>query len=53
MFDAAVTLKKCQGRWKCNEKVKFNVKYHHAKLAFYYIYGVWENPNIKVFDKPR
>ena len=26
---------------------------HHAKFDIQHIYGVWENPNVKDFDKPR
>ena len=37
----------------CNKQVKLNVLYHHAKFDICYIYGVSENPNVKVFDKPR
>ena len=37
---------------KCNEQVTPNVWYHHAKFHIYHIQGVWENPNVKVFDKP-
>ena len=42
-----------QGHWKCNEQVKPNVYYHHAKFDIYNIRSVWENPDAKVFDKPR
>ena len=27
--------------------------YHHANFDIYHIYSVWENPNVKVFQKPR
>ena len=53
LFDTAVTLKYGQGHWKWYEQVKLNEEYHHAKFDIYYIHGVWENPNVKVFDKPR
>ena len=34
---------------KVTESVKLSVWYHHPKFD---IYGIWENPNVKVFDKP-
>ena len=50
LFDTAVTR---LGHWKCTEQVRFNVKYHHAKFDTDYIYGIWENPNVKlVFNMP-
>ena len=52
MLDTAVTLKYDKGHWKWYEQVKLNKKCHHAKFDIYHIYGVWINPNIKVFDKP-
>ena len=48
-----MTLKYGQSYWKWYEQVKLNEKYHHAKFHIYDIYDVWENPNFKVFDKPR
>ena len=27
-----------------------NVQYHHVKFDIYYIYGIWENHDFKVFD---
>ena len=48
-----MTLKYGQGHCKWYEQVKLNEKYHHAKFDTYYSYGVWVNPNVKVFDKPK
>ena len=42
-----------QGHWKWNEKLYLNESYHHANFDIYHIYSVWENPNVKVFDKLR
>ena len=53
LFNIAVTLKYAQGHWKCYEQVKLNEQHHHAKFDIYHIYGVWANPNIKVFNNPR
>ena len=52
-FDTAVTLKYDWGHWKWNEQVKLNEQYRHAKFDIDHIYGIWENPNVRVFDKPR
>ena len=53
LFDIGVTLKKGQGHWKQYEKVKLSEWYRHAKFDIYRIYGVWVNPNVKVFEKTR
>ena len=38
---------------KCNEQVKPNMWYNHAKFDIYYIYDVGENPKVKDFKKTR
>ena len=42
-----------QGHWKWYEQVKLKVKYYYAMFDICYIYGVWINPNVKVFNKPK
>ena len=53
MFNIAVTLTYGQGHWKWSEQVKLNKSNHHATYDVCHIYGVWDNPKVKVFDKPR
>ena len=36
-----------------SEQVKLHEQYHYAKFDIHHIYGVWENPNVEVFIRPR
>ena len=40
-----------QGHWKWYEQVKLYEQYHHMKSDVYHFYGVWVNPNVKVFNE--
>ena len=51
LFDIAV--KYGQGRLEWYEQLEFSELYHRAQFDIYHIYGVWVNPNVKAFDKPR
>ena len=42
-----------QDHWKWYEQVTLSDLYQQAKCDIYHIYGVWENPNVKVFNEPR
>ena len=48
-----MTFKYGQGHWKWYEQVKLNSEYHQAKFDTYNTYGVWVNPNVKIFNEAR
>ena len=52
LFETAATLKYAQCQWKLYEQVKLKDYYHQAIFDIYHTDGVWENPDVKVFDKP-
>ena len=50
--NTAMTLKYGHSHWKWYDYVKHKVQYQHVKFHISHIYGVWANPNVKVFNKP-
>ena len=48
-----MTLKYGKGHWKWCAQVKLKDQYNHAEFDINHIHGVWENPKVKLFDKPR